>query len=444
MIQNTVQRYGDREYFADPIIVTNEAIRFTVNEQIQSVGVHPAAVVLESIGRGTAPAIAVAALLAEAMQPGAIIIVSPSDHLISDQSAFRDAVTVAVDAAAEKQLVTFAVAPRHPETGYGYIRRGELTNTRGVYKIDRFVEKPTVSVAEAMMSDGRHYWNSGIFVFGAVPFIAELGLHAPEVLAAAKAALKAAKIDDNLIHLDAETFAKSPSISVDYAVMEPTENAVTVPLDAGWSDIGSWSELWNISPKDDKGNVSSGDVVLRDSSNCLVISSSHLTAVSGVENLSVVVTDDAVLVSSHENAQQVKEIVSHLRDAKRGELDNHVRVFRPWGYYQGIHVGQQFQVKRITVKPGGRLSLQRHAKRSEHWVIVEGTARVTRDDEVFTMNESQSIFIPLGAVHRLENTSNQPLTIIEVQCGSYLGEDDIVRLEDVYGRGSNLTTVAAG
>jgi mannose-1-phosphate guanylyltransferase/mannose-6-phosphate isomerase len=434
LIQNTVLRYGDADRFADPLVITSEAIRFTVGEQVQAVGVRPAAVVLEPMGRGTAPAIAVAALLAAAQQPGAVIVVSPSDHVITDAASFHDALGVAVEAAARDQLVTFAVVPRSPETGYGYIRRGAATETPGAYRIERFVEKPTASVAEAMIADGQHYWNSGIFVFKAEHFIEELGRHAPEVLDAARAALSASKSDPDFIRLDAAAFARSPSISVDYAVMEPTDRAATVPLDAGWSDIGSWSELWNISPKDGAGNACRGDVVLQDTNNCLVISENRLTALSGVENLAVVVSDDAVLVSSHENAQQVKQIVSQLRDAKRDELANHVRVFRPWGYYQGVHLGDRFQVKRITVKPGGRLSLQKHAKRAEHWVVVEGTARVTLDDKVFTMHENESIFIPLGAVHRLENATDQPVTIVEVQCGTYLGEDDIVRLEDVYGR----------
>ncbi len=434
LIQNTVLRYAESDRFAAPFVITGESIRFTVSEQIQSVGIRPSAVVMEPMGRGTAAAIAVAALLAEKRHPGAIIVISPSDHVISDQAAYLQALDVAIEAADRNHLVTFAIVPRSPETGYGYIRRGEVTQTDGAYKIERFVEKPTAAVAQAMLADGQHYWNGGIFVFKAAQFRDELGRHAPEILEAARAALEAAKTDPDFIRLDAEAFAKSPSISVDYAVMEPTDSAATVPLDAGWSDIGSWSELWNISPKDGAGNACRGDVVLQDTNNCLVISENRLTALSGVENLSVVVSDDAVLVSSHKNAQQVKEIVSQLRVAKRDELANHVRVFRPWGFYQGVHVGSQFQVKRITVKPGGQLSLQKHFKRAEHWVVVEGTPRVTRDHEVFMMKENESIFIPLGAVHRLENPTDRPVTIIEVQCGTYLGEDDIVRLEDVYGR----------
>jgi mannose-1-phosphate guanylyltransferase/mannose-6-phosphate isomerase len=294
-----------------------------------------------------------------------------------------------------------------------------------------------------MISDGRHFWNSGIFVFNAMHFIEELGVHAPDVLSAAQEALCAARIESEFIFLGAEQFAKSPTISVDNAVMETTQCAVTVPLNAGWSDIGSWSEVWDISSKDSSGNVSTGDVVVQDCSNCMVISPNRLTAVSGVDNLSVVVTQDAVLVSSHAHAQDVKQIVRQLRNDKRAELDNHVRVHRPWGFYQGVDLGSNFQVKRISVKPGGRLSLQKHAKRAEHWVVVEGTARVTRDDKVYTLKENESIFIPLGAVHRLENPTDHPVTVIEVQCGSYLGEDDIVRLDDAYGRGSEFVAVAA-
>jgi len=440
LIQRTMRRYTDRTRFADPIVVTNEAIRFSVLEQIRPFGGAASGLVVEPSGRGTAPAIAVAALLAESRQPGAVIVVSPADHAILNEVAFLDAVELAVDAAEVGQLVALSVVPRHAETAYGYILRGEAQG-RGAFKIDKFVEKPTADVAAALVADKRYYCNSGIFVFAAAHFIEELGRHAPEVLAAAKAAAAAARVGQHFIHLDPEAFSKSPNISVDYAVMEPSENAVTVPLDDGWSDIGSWSELWKISPKDEQGNACTGDVLVKDSSNCLVMSPNRLAAVSGVENLSVVVTDDAVLVSSHERAQEVKDLADRLRDAKRGELSHHRRVLRPWGYYEGIQSGPRFQVKRITVRPGGRLSLQKHHKRAEHWVVVEGTARATLEHEVFLLKENEAIFIPIGAVHRLENPTSRPLTIIEVQHGSYLGEDDIVRLEDAYGRDER--TVAA-
>jgi mannose-1-phosphate guanylyltransferase/mannose-6-phosphate isomerase len=442
LIQRTLMRYTDRTRFSDPIVVTNEAIRFAVAEQIRSIGIVPSALVVEPLGRGTAPAIAVAALLAESRQPGAVIVVSPADHVIPVQEAFLSAVAMAIEAAAERQLVALSVVPRHAETAYGYILRGKAM-AGGCYKIEKFTEKPTAEAAQAMLADKRYHWNSGIFAFSAAHFIEELRIHAPGVLAAARAAAVAPKVEANFICLDPEHFGKSPHISVDYAVMEASENAVAVPMDANWSDIGSWSELWKISPKDDQGNVCNGDVVVRDSSNCLVISPNRLAAVSGVQNLSVVVTDDAVLVSSHAHAQEVKAIADHLRGAKRGEISDHRRVVRPWGYYESVHAGDQFQVKRITVKPGGRLSLQKHLRRAEHWVVVEGVARTTLGDKVRMMKENESLFIPVGEVHRLENPTTRPTTIIEVQLGSYLGEDDIVRLEDVYGRSERSAASAA-
>jgi mannose-1-phosphate guanylyltransferase/mannose-6-phosphate isomerase len=442
LIQRTLMRYADRSRFSDPIVVTSESIRFTVDDQIRSIGVVPWALVVEPFGRGTAPAIAVAALLAEARRPGAVIVVSPADHVIPIQEAFLSAVAMAVEAAAERRLVALSVVPLHAETAYGYILRGQALEG-GACKIEKFTEKPNADAAQAMLADQRYHWNSGIFAFSAAHFIEELGIHAPEVLAAASAAAVASKLEANFIRLDPECFGKSPNISVDYAVMEKSESAVAVPLDAGWSDIGSWSELWKISPKDDNGNVCNGDVVLQDSHNCLVISSNRLAAVSGVQDLSVVVTDDAVLVSSHARAQEVRAIADDLREAKRSEISDHRRVVRPWGYYESVHAGDQFQVKRITVKPGGRLSLQKHSRRAEHWVVVEGVARATLGDKVRVMKENESMFIPVGEVHRLENPTERSTTIIEVQLGSYLGEDDIVRLEDEYGRSEWLAASAA-
>jgi mannose-1-phosphate guanylyltransferase/mannose-6-phosphate isomerase len=442
LLQRTLIRFIDRTRFSDPIIVTSESIRFAVADQVRSVGIVPSALVVEPFGRGTAPAIAVAALLAEARRPGAVIVVSPADHVIPIQEAFLNSVAMAVEAAAERRLVALSVAPLHAETAYGYILRGEAL-AGGACKIEKFTEKPNARLAQAMIADQRYHWNSGIFAFSAAHFIEELAIHAPEVLAAASAAAVAAKLEANFICLDAEHFGKSPNISVDYAVMEHSESAVAVPLDASWSDIGSWSELWKISPKDDNGNVCKGDVLVQDSRNCLVISPNRLAAVSGVRDLSVVVTDDAVLVSSHARAQEVKAIADHLREAKRIEISHHRRVVRPWGYYESVHAGDQFQVKRITVKPGGRLSLQKHLHRAEHWVVVEGVARATLGDTVRMMKENESLFIPIGEVHRLENPTERPMTIIEVQLGSYLGEDDIVRLEDVYGRSEKLAASAA-
>jgi mannose-1-phosphate guanylyltransferase/mannose-1-phosphate guanylyltransferase/mannose-6-phosphate isomerase len=369
------------------------------------------------------------------IDPEAVIIVAPSDHAILDVPALHRAIDVAVKAAQAGALVTFSIPPSRPETGYGYIEHGAaLGSAAGAFQVATFVEKPPLARAEAMVAGGRHFWNSGMFAFRAKDYLAELERFAPAIVAASRASVAGRGSDLDFVRLAADAFAASPSDSIDYAVMEKTARAATVPLDAGWSDVGAWSELWAISKQDDSGNACRGDVVLERSKNCLVVSDRRLTALVGVENLSVVVTEDAVLVAGLDSAQDVKRVVERLKSDGRNEVVLHKVVHRPWGYYQNLHDGDGFQVKRLTVKPGGRLSLQKHFKRSEHWTVVEGTARVTVGEETFLLHANESTYIPLETAHRLENSSDKPMTLIEVQCGSYLGEDDIVRLEDVYGR----------
>ena len=435
LVQDTALRFADRSRFAAPLVVTSEAIRFTIADQLQAVDVAPLSLVLEPVGRGTAPAVAVAALLALEEHPEATIVVAPSDHAIRDVAALHAALDTAVAAARQGLLVTFSIPPSRPETGYGYMEHGTaVPGVEGAFQVASFVEKPHAARAAEMLEGGRHYWNSGMFIFGAAFFLAELARHAPEILESAKAALAGRTADLDFLRLDAGAFGKSPSDSIDYAVMERTDRAATVPLRAGWSDVGAWSELWEISERDGDGNAIRGDVVIQDAKNCLVVSDRQLTTLVGVENLAVVVTEDAVLVSDLTKAQDVKKLVTRLKEAKRGEVENHKVVHRPWGFYQGLHDGAGFQVKRLTVKPGGRLSLQKHFKRSEHWTVVDGTALVTVGEKTFELSPNEGTYIPLGSVHRLENPGSVPVTVIEVQCGTYLGEDDIVRLDDVYRR----------
>jgi mannose-1-phosphate guanylyltransferase/mannose-6-phosphate isomerase len=437
LVQETLLRYADRRQFSAPIIVTNEATRFTLAEQVQEIGQGDATLLLEPAGRGTAPAVALAAMLAVERSPDAIIVVAPSDHAISDLAAFRASLETALVAAQGDQLVTFAVTPQRAETGYGYIKCGEaLPDLAGAHRIAAFIEKPDAARAEALVSDGAHFWNSGMFVFRASVYLDELERFAPEIVTAMRSALAGRYQDLGFLRLSAAAFAASPSISIDYAVMERTDRACTVTLDAGWSDIGSWSELWRVAERDTAGNVVSGDVLLRDSRDCLVIGDHGLTTLIGVGNLAVVTTDDAVLVASLDQDQAVREVVAELRRGNRPELAHHRQVRRPWGAYHLLHAGSGFQVKRLTVKPGASLSLQRHRRRAEHWVVVSGTARITRDDEVLTLQPNQSTFMPIGTLHRLENPGSEPLILIEVQSGSYFGEDDIERIEDAYGRTS--------
>ncbi len=417
-----------------PIVVANDDHRFLAAEQLRLVGVEHPAILLEPVGRNTAPAIAAAAL--QAMRDGAdpVLLVLPSDHVVANEDAFRDAVRVAIPAADRGALVTFGIVPSAPETGFGYIQadhaHGEATQPRRVL---RFVEKPDAATAQGYIDIGGYYWNSGMFLFRASRYLEELGRFHPQMLAAVRTALLEGKRDGDFIRLDKDAFGACPSDSIDYAVMEKTDAAMVLPVDIGWNDVGSWSALWDVSEQDGGGNAHHGDVISVDSRNNYAYAR-RLVALVGVDDLVVVETDDAVLVARKDKVQQVKDVVAQLKAGQRSQAALHREVHRPWGSYDSVDMGERFQVKRIKVKPGARLSLQSHTKRAEHWIVVSGTARVTRDNDVFELYANQSTYIPIGAKHRLENPGTETLELIEVQSGDYLGEDDIVRYEDVYGR----------
>ena len=413
-----------------PIVVANAEHRFIAAEQLQQVGTSASAILLEPVGRNTAPAIAVAALEAAGHGQDPLLLVLPSDHVIADEQAFRAAVAVAAEAAEAGQLVTFGITPTRPETGYGYIKAGAGENARPV---ERFVEKPDLSTAEGYVASGDYFWNSGMFLFKASRYLQELAKHAPAIAEAAQQAWQNSRRDIDFIRLDSEAFAASPSDSIDYAVMEKTDAAAVVPLDAGWNDVGSWSALHDVSAKDADGNAHHGDVIAIDCRDTYAYGD-RLIAMIGLEDVVVVETVDAVLVGKRERMQEVKDVVAQIKREQRSEATWHRKVYRPWGAYDSIDNGDRHQVKRITVKPGGTLSLQMHHHRAEHWIVVSGTAEVTRGDEVLLLTENQSTYIPLGVTHRLRNPGKLPLELIEVQSGSYLGEDDIVRFEDTYGR----------
>jgi len=432
MLQETAARAAGAG-FAAPMVVCNEAHRFLVAEQLRD---FPGTrIVLEPSPRNSAPAIAVAALLAHESGPGTVMWILAADHAVADLPALHAALAQASVAARAGRIVTFGMTPTAPETGYGYIEAGEeLAEAPGVRKVVRFVEKPDAPTAERFLAGGRHLWNSGMFVATAATLLAELERHEPGMLAAVRDAVTGAKRDLGFVRLDEAAFGAAPSISIDYAVMEKTEHAAVVPASIGWSDLGSWTALWEARPKDVRGNVAEGPVELLAAENCYVRSESLLTGVIGLKDAVVVVTDDAVLAMHRDHAQDVKKLVERLRAAGRREATEHRRVYRPWGHYEGLILGDRFQVKKIQVRPGGKLSLQKHFHRAEHWVVVSGTAIVRRDAEEILLRENESVYLPLGAVHRMENPGIIPLTIIEVQSGSYLGEDDIVRYEDTYGR----------
>ena len=434
MIQDTVLR-AQFEGAEAPLLLCSEAHRFLVAEQMQEIGVTPGAIVLEPVGRNTAAAAAAASLMIAERDPLGVVILLPSDHVVADSLKFEEALAVATDAARAGSIVTFGMKPTAPETGYGYVHRGDaLGGGRGAYRVRRFVEKPDATTAADYLADGGFFWNSGMFVFRAGVLIDELGRHAPQILAAAREALVKARRDADFVRLDADAFARAPNISLDYAIMEKTDRAAVVPCDIGWSDVGAWSALWQICDQDAQDNVLLGDVIVHDSSGSYVHSRRRLTALVGVRDLVVVDTDDAVLVADKSRAQDVKAVVDRLKSDGRSEHSEHKKVFRPWGSYETIDLGPRHQVKHIVVRPGGRLSLQMHHKRAEHWVVVEGVAQVTVGENVSILRENESVFNPLGEKHRLENHGDKPLRLIEVQCGGYLGEDDIVRFEDVYGR----------
>ena len=433
MLQETVARTEGLPGLAPPIVVCNENHRFMVAEQLRELGTAPQAIVLEPQGRNTAPAAAIAALLVSGgADADPVLLVLPADHVITDVPAFQAAVAVGRVAAESGSLVTFGVVPDRAETGYGYIRRD--AGPGPAFSVAKFVEKPDSATARGYVESGEYYWNSGMFMFRASAYLAELGRYAPAMLAACRAALAAAGRDLDFLRLPAQEFASCPSDSIDYAVMEKTDRAVVVPLAAGWSDVGSWAALADALPRDAEGNVTAGDVLTEDSSGCYLHSTSRLVAAVGLRDHVVVETKDAVLVAPCDRVQDVKELVAELKARGRYETSLHREVYRPWGSYDSIDSGDRFQVKRLIVNPGATLSLQLHHHRAEHWVVVTGTAKVTRGDEVFTLSENESTYIPIGARHRIENPGKIPLHIIEVQSGTYLGEDDIVRFEDRYGR----------
>jgi len=429
MVQATWRR---AEALADlaPIVVANEEHRFLVAEQLRQVGAPVPAILLEPVGRNTAPAIAAAALQAMADGADPLLLVLPSDHVVRDVAGFQRAVREASAAADAGALVTFGIVPDAPETGFGYIQ-AEIGD--GLRKVARFVEKPDTATAQSYLDAGGYYWNSGMFLFRASRYLEELSRFRPDIVDAVKAAHAAARHDGDFVRLDKEAFAACPSDSIDYAVMEKTADAMVLPVDIGWNDVGSWSALWDVAERDGDGNAYHGDVIAVDSRNSYAYAQ-RLVALVGVEDIVVVETDDAVLVARKDRVQDVKQVVSRLKEEQRSQAVLHREVHRPWGSYDSVDNGGRHQVKRIKVKPGAALSLQMHHHRAEHWIVVSGTARVTRGDEVLLLSENESTYIPLGVKHRLENPGKVPLELIEVQSGSYLGEDDIVRFEDVYGR----------
>ncbi len=434
MLQATWLRVAGIAADAAPIVVANEEHRFLVAEQLRQIGAPTPTIVLEPVGRNTAPAIAAAAFQAMADGDDPLLLVLPSDHVVRNDDAFHAAVREAIIAAEQGALVTFGILPTSPETGFGYIQAEAGAASEGhVRRVARFVEKPDAATARAYLDAGDYYWNSGMFLFRASRYLQELERFRPDIVAATKKAWNAAKRDGDFIRLDKDAFAACPPESIDYAVMERTDDAMVLPVDIGWSDLGSWSTLWDVAQHDADGNATHGDVIAIDSHNSYV-HARRLVALVGVDNLVVVETDDAVLVARKDRVQQVKEVVARLKEGQRSQAALHREVHRPWGSYDSVDVGASFQVKRIKVKPGARLSLQSHTQRAEHWIVVSGTARVTRDNDVFELHANQSTYIPMGAKHRLENPGTQMLELIEVQSGDYLGEDDIVRYDDVYGR----------
>ena len=433
MIQDTAAR-ARGEGFAAPIVVCNQEHRFLVAEQMRALGIEGTRIVLEPVGRNSAPAILAAALLVAEHDPDAVLWMMAADHAIADLPALQAALDAAATAARAGRVVTFGMTPTAPETGYGYIESGAVLEGLAARAVTRFVEKPDAAMAAALVASGTHLWNSGMFVFTARTLIAEMTTHCAAVVEPVRAAVAARTTDLDFIRLDPAAFAACPSISLDYAVAERTRHAAVVAADIGWTDVGSWGALWELGAKAAGGNVALGDVMLEGATDCYVRSDGIVTAVVGLSDAVVVVTEDAVLAMHRDRAQDVKKVVDRLKAAKRGQAVAHNRVYRPWGFYESLIQGERFQVKRIVVTPGAKLSLQKHFHRAEHWVVVNGSAIVTRDGVEMLVRENESVYLPLGCVHRLENPGRIPLALIEVQSGAYLGEDDIVRIEDTYGR----------
>jgi mannose-1-phosphate guanylyltransferase/mannose-6-phosphate isomerase len=443
MIQDTVSRLNGIASLGAPIIVCNEEHRFMIAEQMREINIQTSAIVLEPFGRNTAPAVAISSIKAieiaaqthSKADEDVIVLVLPADHVIENITAFHNAVATGYQAAMDNKLVTFGIIPDSPETGYGYIRAGKASaDNTDVRAVEQFVEKPDKQTAESYIKQGSYYWNSGMFMFKASVYLHELERFNKEMLSASKQALQQGATDLDFIRLHKESFVKCPADSIDYAVMEKTSHAVVIPVDIGWNDIGSWTALWDVGEKDKHGNVTHGDVCVIDSNNNYIHSEKRLVSVVGVKDHVIVETADAVLFAHKDAAQNVKDIVAKLKATQREEALVPHKVYRPWGTYECIDSDDRFQAKRIMVKPGARLSLQLHHHRAEHWIVVKGTAKVTCGDKEFILTENESTYIPLGEKHRLENTGKIPLEIIEVQTGSYLGEDDIVRFDDVYGR----------
>ncbi|MGC2199066.1 MAG: mannose-1-phosphate guanylyltransferase/mannose-6-phosphate isomerase [Stellaceae bacterium] len=435
LLQQTVRRVTQREGFAPPLLVANEEHRFIIAEQLREISVIPHALLLEPVGRNTAPATCIAALALTETEPDPLMLVMPSDHSIGNVDAFFAGIECAAAAARAGALVTFGITPERAETGYGYIRRGdELEGIQGAFAVAEFVEKPELEQAEGYLGSGEHSWNSGIFLFPARLYLDELERLRPDMVAVCRQALATAQRNSDFTRLDKDAFCSCPADSIDYAVMEHTRRAAVVPVSMNWSDIGSWDALWEMGAKDQQGNSIAGNVIAEDTRNCYLRSEAGLVAAIGVEDLVVVATDDAVMVAPRYRTQEVKSLVARLARDGRSEADALPTVHRPWGTFTPLHNGHRVQVKHIVVKPGGKLSLQMHHHRAEHWVVVQGTAKIRRGDEEMMLSEDQSTYIPIGTAHRLENPGKIPLHLIEVQSGSYLGEDDIVRLEDSYGR----------
>lgn len=433
MLQTTLQRLTGFAC-ANPLVICNEDHRFIVAEQLRQIDKLARNIILEPAGRNTAPAIALAALTAVASGQDPLLLVLAADHMIKDECAFRSAVEAAIPFAESGMLVTFGIVPTGPETGYGYIKRGTQQAKAQAYSVAQFVEKPNLKTARHYVECGDYYWNSGMFLFRASRYLEELKQYRPDILAACEQSIGQVDPDMDFVRVDKAAFLACPEDSIDYAVMEKTSDAVVVPMDAGWSDVGSWSSLWEISDKDELGNVQHGDVLSHDSRNNYVFAETGLVATVGLNDVVVVQTKDAVLVAAKDKVQEVKQIVGQLKTTGRTEHHIHREVYRPWGKYDSIDAGHRYHVKRITVKPGEKLSIQMHHHRAEHWIVVSGTAKVTCDDSVQLVGENQSIYIPLGSLHALENPGKIPVELIEIQTGAYLGEDDIVRFEDRYGR----------
>jgi mannose-1-phosphate guanylyltransferase/mannose-6-phosphate isomerase len=437
LLQETVKRTSDAANFSPPLLLANDAHRFIIAEQLRQIGIQPAAIMLEPEARNTAPAAAAASFWVSKQDGDGLILLLPSDHVIGNVPGFRAAVAQGTKAALAGKLITFGIKADRPETGYGYIRKGTAftgNGAEGVFEVASFVEKPDKARAETYLASGEYTWNSGIFLFSASRYLKEYEIHDPEGFAAVKAAFDQAATDLDFVRLDGDAFAKATNQSIDYAVMEKTKDAAVVPVDMGWSDLGAWDALWATQQQTGDGNVELGDIVSVDCRNSYLRSEDGLVAALGLDEIIVVATTDAVMVAPKSRAQDLKKLVDRLKQQKRPELEHQAVVHRPWGTYESLHVGHRVQVKHITVKPGAQLSLQLHHHRAEHWVVVQGTAVVTRGEEEVLLSENQSTYIPLGVKHRLYNPGRIPLHLVEVQSGSYLGEDDIVRFQDNYGR----------